>query len=158
VTFIDSSKEALDKVKRNLELNNFSDHPCEFFHEKTFEALEKLIAQNRKFEIVILDPPAFVKSKKDLFAGLRGYEKLTRMGVQLLKENGILLLASCSHNVSLADLTEAAANGLRKGLTSSDREFNRQAKLIRTHGASFDHPLHPSLKESEYLKSIAFMA
>ncbi len=172
VTFIDSSKEALEKVKRNLEINfseNVTDKSaaensitqesriaaakkCEFFNDKTFDVLEKLALEKKQFNIVILDPPAFVKSKKDLFAGLRGYEKLVRLAVPLLKENGILFLASCSHNVSLHDLIEAANHGLRKGLIGS----NRSPKLIRTHGASFDHPLHPALKESEYLKSISF--
>ncbi len=174
VTFIDSSKEALEKVKRNLEIN-FSENntensddktnknitqksrfdaakKCEFFNEKTFDVLEKLAADKKQFDIVVLDPPAFVKSKKDLFAGLRGYEKLVRLAVPLLKENGILFLASCSHNVSLPDLISAANNGLRKGLIGA----NKTPKLIRTYGASFDHPLHPALKESEYLKSITF--
>lgn len=149
--FIDSSADAIAKVKRNLELNSLSLEQ-EFINEKTFDAMEKMIADNRQFNLIVLDPPAFVKSKKDLFAGLRGYEKLTKLGAQLLRPNGVLLLASCSHNVTLPDLIDAAANGLRKGLSSG-----RSAKLIRTHGASYDHALHPSLKESEYLKSIAFV-
>ncbi len=153
VTFIDSSKEALDHVKKNLELNSF-DTNCEFFNEKTFDALEKLAVAKKQFDVIVLDPPAFVKSKKDLFAGLRGYEKLVRLATPLLKENGVLFLASCSHNVSLPDLIDAANNGLRKGFAGT----GRFAKLIRSHGASFDHPLHPALKESEYLKSVTFVA
>lgn len=163
VTFIDSSKEALQKVQRNLEINFLASgeenscaeaaKKCEFINEKTFEVLEKFATDKRKFDLVVLDPPAFVKSKKDLFAGLRGYEKLVRLAVPLLKDNGILLLASCSHNVVLNDLIESANNGLRKGLIGS----NKWPRLIRTYGASFDHPLHPALKESEYLKSITFM-
>ena len=168
-TFIDSSQDALQKVKSNLSLNFAADKIVEYspeqaattigdkqkyelICEKVFTALEKFAEEKRQFDIVVLDPPAFVKSKKDLFAGLRGYEKLVRLAVPLLKENSILMLASCSHNVSINDLIEAANNGLRKGLAGS----GRSAKLIRSYGASFDHPLHPSLKESEYLKSITF--
>ncbi len=153
VTFIDSSKEALEKAKINVALNFPEQKSCEFICDKVFETLEKLAAANKQFGVIVLDPPAFVKSKKDLFAGLRGYEKLVRLALPLLKENGILLLASCSHNVTLPDLIEAANNGLRKGLAGS----GRSARMIRTHGTSFDHPIHPALKESEYLKSIAFM-
>lgn len=153
VTFIDSSAEALKIVEKNIALNNFSDKKVELINEKTFVILEKLAAENRQFDIVVLDPPAFVKSKKDLFAGLRGYEKLVRLAATLVKENGVLFLASCSHNVSLDDLIDAASQGLRKGLIGK----NRQAKLVRSYGAGFDHPINPHLKESEYLKSIAFV-
>lgn len=149
VTFIDSSAEALKMVKKNLELNNFLDKKVELINEKTFEALIKLAEENKKFDVVVLDPPAFVKSRKDLAAGLKGYEKLVKLGAALTKENGILFLASCSHNVSLNDLTEAAAQGLRKA--------NKSAKLIRSFGAGPDHPVNPHLKESEYLKSVAFV-
>ncbi len=151
VTFIDSSQSAIDKAKSNVELNNFSQEKCEFICEKAFVALEKMAAENKRFDIVLLDPPAFVKTKKDLHSGLKGYEKLVRLALPLLKENGVLFLASCSHNVSLDDLIDAANKATRKAF-----ENKKTAKLIRTFGAHIDHPLHPTLKESEYLKSIAF--
>ncbi len=156
VTFIDSSKEALERAQKNCKINFTENKNQEFICDKVFDALEKLNSQNRQFEAIILDPPAFVKSKKDLFAGLRGYEKLVRLALPLLKKNGIMMLASCSHNVSLNDLTEAANNGIRKALAAKG-ENNRCSRLIRSHGASYDHPLHPALKESEYLKSITFV-
>jgi 23S rRNA (cytosine1962-C5)-methyltransferase len=143
VTFIDSSKDSIAKIKES------ATDVCEFICDKAFDALEKLQIQKRQFDIVILDPPAFVKSKKDFFSGMRGYEKLVRLAANLVKKNGILFLASCSHNVSLQDLSEAANHGFRKA--------NRVAKVIRSFGAGFDHPIHPALKESEYLKSICFI-
>jgi len=154
VTFIDSSESAIAAAKHNLALNFSATEQknCEFVEEKVFEALEKFAAEKKQFNLVVLDPPAFVKSKKDLAAGLRGYEKLVRLAAPLLKENAVLMLASCSHNVMLSDLIEAASHGLRKALPA-----NRSAKLIRSFGASFDHPVHPMLKESEYLKSVTFV-
>ncbi len=122
---------------------------AEFINKKVFDVLENPEFAKRKFDIVVLDPPAFVKSKKDFFAGLKGYEKLIKLSVNLVKKNGILFLASCSHNATLVDLIAAANDGLRKS--------GRKAKLIRSFGAGFDHPVHPALKESEYLKSITFL-
>jgi len=105
--------------------------------------------QKRQFDVVVLDPPAFIKSKKDFFSGLKGYEKLVKLSANLVKPNGLLMLASCSHNATIGDLIAAANDGFRKS--------NRRAKLIRSFGADLDHPIHPALKESEYLKSITFM-
>ncbi len=145
VTFIDSSKEALDACQSNLPTNK----NAEFINKKVFEVLEEAEFSKRQFDIVVLDPPAFVKSKKDFFVGLKGYEKLIKLAVGLVKKNGILFLASCSHNATLSDLIAAANDGLRKS--------GRKAKIVRTFGAGPDHPLHPALKESEYLKSITFL-
>ncbi len=151
VTFIDSSQEAVDRARSNVELNDLNIAKCEFVCEKAFVALEKMASASKQFDIIVLDPPAFVKTKKDLHSGLKGYEKLVRLALPLLKTNGILFLASCSHNVSLDDLTDAANKATRKFF-----ENKKTAKLVRTFGADIDHPLHPTLKESEYLKSIAF--
>lgn len=148
VTFVDSSSEALDKLKKNLELNNLEKN-TDIICGKVFEVLENPEFQKKQFDVVILDPPAFVKSKKDFFVGLKGYEKLIKLSAGLVKKNGILMLASCSHNATLADLIAAANDGFRK--------VGRKAKLIRSFGAGYDHPINPALKESEYLKSVTFL-
>ncbi|NBV05772.1 MAG: class I SAM-dependent rRNA methyltransferase [Proteobacteria bacterium] len=148
VTFIDSSQSALDQLSKNIVLNNFTQE-CEIICDKVVEVLDNPEFQKRRFDIVVLDPPAFVKSKKDFAVGLKAYEKLVRLSAKLLRKNGILMLASCSHNASLSDLIAAANDGLRKA--------DRKARLIRTFGAGFDHPVNPALKESEYLKSITFL-
>jgi len=153
VTFVDSSKEALEVAKKNISLNSFAEKNSEFINEKVFETLEKFAVDKKQFDMILLDPPAFVKSKKDLFAGLRGYEKLVRLALPLLKENGVLSLTSCSHNVSMADLISAANEAFRRSFAGT----SRNARLVRCAGASSDHPLHPALKESEYLKSITFV-
>ncbi len=148
VTFIDSSKEALVGLKKNIALNNFSQN-CEIICAKIFETLENAEFQKKRFDIVVLDPPAFVKSKKDFFVGLKAYEKLVRLSANLVQPNGLLMLSSCSHNCTLKDLVAAANDGFFKS--------KRASKLIRTYGADFDHPINPALKESEYLKSITFL-
>ncbi len=148
VTFIDSSEDVLKILEKNLSLNDFS-QKTEVICAKVFDVLESSDFQKRIFDVVLLDPPAFVKSKKDFFVGLKGYEKLTRLGAKLTKKGGILMLTSCSHNATLPDLIAAANEGFRKS--------GRKAKLIRSFGVGFDHPVNPALKESEYLKSVTFL-
>lgn len=148
VTFLDSSADALAALKKNIALNNFSQN-CEIICAKVFETLEDAEFQKKRFDVVVLDPPAFVKSKKDFFVGLKAYEKLIKLSAGLVKKGGILMLTSCSHHASTSDLIAAANDGFRKS--------NRHAKLIRTFGADIDHPINAALKESEYLKSITFL-
>lgn len=147
VTFVDSSGDAISQVKSNLELNSLEQN-CQYLPGEVFEKLTDLLANGKKYQLVILDPPAFVKSKKDFFVGLKGYEKLTKMASNLVVEGGYLFLASCSHNIALADLIRASASGISKA--------EKSAKLIRSFGAGIDHPLHPFLPESEYLKSLTY--
>jgi len=144
VTFVDSSEDALKNI-----LSHEPDSRIEVIDKKVYDLFEDVEFQKRQFDIVNLDPPAFVKSKKDFFSGLKGYEKLIKLSANLVKPNGILMLSSCSHHASLQDLINAANDGFRK--------VGRRAKLIRTFGADFDHPIHPALKESEYLKSLTFL-
>ena len=148
VTFIDSSDLAIKNVKENIKLNNLSGTNFEFINGKVFDELETLIKVGRKFQVVVLDPPAFIKSKKDFFTGIKGYEKLAKLGAKLVAKNGYLFIASCSHNAGLQDLIRATASGIDKA--------GKDAKIVRIFGAGFDHPLHPVLLESEYLKSILF--
>ncbi len=140
VVFVDSSIEAINSINKKA-LKNAS-----AICEKTFDFLEN---NQQKFDIVLLDPPAFIKNKKDFHSGIKGYEKLIKLGAKSVKRGGILMISSCSHHASKQDLLEAANNAFRKN--------NHQAKLIRSFGAGFDHPLHPALKESEYLKSLTFL-
>jgi len=159
VCFIDSSSQALELTKENcnkLFASQFyqdsnpknSSPKLEFLEGKVFDELEKIIAKNQQFDIVILDPPAFIKSKKDLFAGLRGYEKLLKLAAQIVKSGGFLMLSSCSHHAKISDLLASAAKSLHKS--------GRQSHLIRSSGAGFDHPINPSLPENDYLKSLTF--
>ena len=97
---------------------------------------------------MICDPPAFAKSKKDLPPALRGYRKLARLASSLVAANGYLVLCSCSHHVSSDAFAEQCARGV------GDAE--RAARILRRAGAAPDHPVHPQLPESDYLKSLVY--
>lgn len=144
VIAVDSSENALMNAKNSAEHLRLST-PIEFVCEQAFVDMDKRIANGEHFDLIILDPPAFVKVKKDLNAGLKGYEKLIYKGLQLLNAQGYLLIASCSFHVSLDMLKECCLN---RALFKT----NRSAKITETLHAGPDHPTHPHLPESEYLK------
>ena len=117
--------------------------------EEGFAALDRLASEKQRFGLVVADPPSFVKSKRELKAGLKGYRKLTRAAAALVREEGCLVIASCSHNVPI----DLFRDEVRKGLSDA----GRGGRLIRQSGASADHPSHPMLPESAYLKCLVYM-
>lgn len=146
VTLVDSSESAINltqETAKRLELNN-----CEFIQSDVFELLDTLIENKTQFDIVIADPPAFVKQANHMGSGLRGYQKLARLASQIVAPNGMLFIASCSHHASSSDFRTAVETGMQK----SDRGF----RLLRKAGADGDHPIHPQLPETHYLKSLAY--
>ena len=145
VTGIDRSEPALSLARRSAALNGAGER-CRFRRGEVFAELETLASSGERFDVVISDPPAFVKSRKDLGPGLRGYRKLARLAAGAVAPQGYLFLASCSHNVTAEDFWEAARRGLE--------DASRSARLLRAAGAAPDHPVHPHLPESAYLKSL----
>ena len=113
-----------------------------------FEEMTRLGAQKERFDIVIADPPPFVKSRKDLEPGAKAYRKLARLAADITAPGGLLLLASCSHNIPLERFAAECAAGILKG--------GRGASLIHSAGAGADHPVHPLLPESAYLKALVY--
>jgi len=147
VTFIDSSSEALMMVDKNTELNGVS-AKCQVIEGAAFDMMEKLPHMGRRYDVVCVDPPPFIKSKKDIGPGMKGYQKLARLAAPLVERNGFLFFASCSYNAELRQLTEVVSSGI----AASGRPF----QLIKTAGASPDHPIHPLLPETGYLKALTF--
>ena len=143
VTFVDRSDAALALAEQSAGLNGVADR-CRFVRAAAFTEMELLKANGTVFDVVVVDPPAFVKSRKDLAAGSRGYVKVTRMAAELVAPGGFLFTASCSHNVG----AELFADLVRKGLETA----GRSGRILRSAGAGPDHPVHPFLPESAYLK------
>ncbi len=144
VLAVDSSATALDWAAASAKLNNV-DTRCRFAKGEVFAELERLHAQGERFDLVIADPPAFARSKKDLGPALRGYRKLARMAASLVAKGGVLFMASCSHQVE----PEAFAEEVRRGMHDAQRE----GRVLASTGAAPDHPVHPFLPESAYLKA-----
>jgi 23S rRNA (cytosine1962-C5)-methyltransferase len=110
-----------------------------------FEQLARLRDAGERFDIVVADPPAFVKSKKELAQGAKGYRKLVRLAAPLVQPGGFLFIASCSHHADPALFAEQ----VRRGLIDA----KRSGRILASTGAAKDHPVHPSLPESAYLKA-----
>ncbi|MGH6952685.1 MAG: class I SAM-dependent rRNA methyltransferase [Alphaproteobacteria bacterium] len=144
VVAVDRSADALALAARSAELNGVAER-CAFVRSEVFAELKRLAEAGERFDIVIADPPAFVKSRKDLAVGLKGYQKLFRSAAALVRPAGLLFVASCSHNVD----EELFAAQVRHAL----RRAGRNGRIIRSAGAAPDHPLHPFLPESGYLKA-----
>ncbi len=142
---VDSSQAALDLAYKAAAKNDLAP-VCEWRNADVFEELERLGAAKEKFGIVIADPPPFVKSRKDIMSGARGYRKLARLSAGVTAQEGLLFIASCSHNMSLEQFTEEVAKGLS--------EARREGRILYTVFAAPDHPVHPHLPESAYLKGL----
>jgi 23S rRNA (cytosine1962-C5)-methyltransferase len=145
---IDRSEPALALAKEAAIRNGVAER-CTFRRAEAFAEMERLAQEDERFDIVIADPPAFIKTKKDVGAGLRGYRKLAHLAGALVAKGGFLFLASCSHNAEPAAFAEA----IRRGIVDT----GRNARILRTSGADADHPVHPALPESAYLKAQIFL-
>jgi 23S rRNA (cytosine1962-C5)-methyltransferase len=143
---IDSSAAALGLAIEAAERHGAGKAEVEWQRADAFTALERLATDGRTFDVVVADPPAFVKSKKDLATGLKGYRKLARMAAGRVAPGGYLFIASCSHNVEADAFAAEVAIGLNRA--------GRQGRVLRTGGAGADHPIHPHLPESAYLKTL----
>ena len=145
VLAIDRSEPALALAERAASEGGV-EAVCKFQRGEVFRALLDLRDAGERFDIVIADPPAFVKSKKDLRAGAKGYRKLARRAAALVAEGGLLFVASCSHHMDREHFREQVRRGLA--------EAGRTGRILREAGAGPDHPVHPALPESNYLKSL----
>jgi 23S rRNA (cytosine1962-C5)-methyltransferase len=143
VVAIDRSAPALALAEATARANGLA---ATFVREEAFAALERLGAEGAGFDIVVCDPPAFVKVRKDFDAGVRGYGKLSRLAAPLVAPGGFLFMASCSHHVPAESFAEQVAWGLSRA--------GRGGRVLRAAGAGPDHPVHPHLPEGAYLKSL----
>lgn len=142
VVSVDISRQALEIAKYNVQLN---DHKCQ--HETmamdAFDAIDLLLAQGRRFDIIVVDPPSFAKRQEETDLALKQYRRLAKQSSRLVKSNGTLVLASCSARVTADDFFLACSSGL----AASDRKFKRQATYFHDQ----DHPV--TFPQGNYLKT-----
>jgi len=147
VTFMDSSAAEIENAKRNFTANSFKCE-TEFIVSDIFVYLEKCIDAGRKFDIVMIDPPAFAKSRKSIGAALKGYVKLNKLALACVGEDGFLVSSSCSHHIMQQDFIKCICTAAEKsGKTVQEIYYN---------GASLDHPQIPAMEETSYLKFAVF--
>jgi len=144
VTCVDSSALAIESVNVNAELNQVGDRVVAV-KEEAFEALRQIRAEREKFDVVIIDPPAFIKRKKDVNEGLKAYHRLNRMAMQVLSKDGILISCSCSYHLQ--------QDKLREIILGASRHIDRFAQIVEHGQQGPDHPVHPGIPETEYLKA-----
>ena len=142
VTALYRSAGALELAQQSAVLNKVTEN-CVFEKAEVFDLLEK---NREKFDVVIADPPAFIKSRKDAGVGLKGYQKLSRLAAKAVAPGGFLMMASCSHHAEPERFMAAVLKGVA--------DAGRQARILRQAGAGPDHPIHPLLPESAYLKAV----
>lgn len=146
---IDISPGALTLAQRNAELNGLG-QVCRFEQGDVFEVLRDLSHAGERFDTIVLDPPAFVKSKKRLNEAVRGYLTINRRALELLNPGGYLITCSCSYHMDrdlfLETLRQAAAKA------------RRSMRLVEVRGQALDHPVLLSCPETEYLKCVILQA
>ncbi|HWV15030.1 MAG TPA: class I SAM-dependent rRNA methyltransferase [Cellvibrio sp.] len=145
VTCVDVSEQALDFVEENAALNNVGERVATI-QGKAIDVLKQLIAEDERFDIIVLDPPAFIKRRKDQKAGEAAYRHINELAMRLLGRDGLLVAGSCSMHLSNETLVEI--------VRASGRHLDRHVQIIAQGGQGPDHPVHPAIPETEYLKAV----
>ena len=143
--FVDSSKTAIDGVLENAQLHQLENR-VEVLRGSADKTLAIFAEQGRYFDVVIVDPPAFIQRKKDIKKGMKAYQRINEAALKLLGDGGTLISASCSMHLSAIDLRTIINNAAQRvGVTVRVLEQGHQA---------MDHPIHPAIPETEYIKTL----
>jgi 23S rRNA (cytosine1962-C5)-methyltransferase len=143
VTGIDSSRPALEMAEKNAALNGLE---LEWIEANAFDLLREYAASGRRYDTIVLDPPAFAKTKRDLEKALGGYKELNLRAMKMLRPGGILVTCSCSYHVGAADFFKVVADA------ASDA--HKSFRVIENRGAAKDHPMLLNVPETSYLKCL----
>ena len=145
---MDASRAALEVAERNLQLNKdkLGASEVEWLEADAFALLRDYAAAGHSDSTIVLDPPAFAKSKRAAESAIRGYKEMNLRALQMISPGGILVTCSCSHHVSLPDFTAAVA--------SAAADAGRRVTLLETRSAAADHPIILTLPETYYLKCL----
>jgi 23S rRNA (cytosine1962-C5)-methyltransferase len=143
VTGVDSSRPALEMAEKNAALNG---RELEWIEANAFDLLRDYAAANRRYDTIVLDPPAFAKTKRDLEKALRGYKELNLRAMKMLRPGGILVTCSCSFHVSAADFLKVVADAAQ--------DAHKSLRVVESHGAAKDHPILLNVPETSYLQCL----
>ncbi|MBP7461766.1 MAG: class I SAM-dependent rRNA methyltransferase [Candidatus Delongbacteria bacterium] len=149
ITLVDRSPEVRSLIETAVRLN-FPDHPWEFIQADVVEQMKRFREEGRRFDCVILDPPAFIKNRKLFQEGKKGYHQINQLGLRLVKPGGILVSCSCSHHLSPEDLAGIVRSG-------AGHDQRRVYHLFSGHQA-LDHPVLVTHPETAYLKCLFYQA
>ena len=144
---VDASEQAVESATENAEINGFSDR-SEFVSADIFEYLPALVEQGEKYDLVILDPPAFAKSRASVKTALRGYREINRRGMQLVRDGGFLATCTCSHFITPELFDDVVFH--------ASRDAHVRLRLVEKRAQSPDHPVLLGADESAYLKFLLF--
>lgn len=145
VQCVDSSAAALERLQTQVELNGCADR-VSARRGDAFAVLKELREARERFDVVILDPPAFIPRKKDLKEGLVAYRRINEMAMQVLERDGLLISCSCSQPLELAVLEQI--------LLQAARHLDRSLQILERGHQAPDHPIHPAIPETDYLKMV----
>jgi 23S rRNA (cytosine1962-C5)-methyltransferase len=143
VTLLDSSAHALEIGVRNGALNNLD---LKTLEGSAFDVMKELHEAGERFDTIVLDPPAFIPRRKDQKAGEQAYRRVNELAIRLLSREGYLISGSCSLHLPREQLVDI--------LRASSRHLDRNLQVLEQHGQGADHPVHPAIAETEYLKSV----
>jgi 23S rRNA (cytosine1962-C5)-methyltransferase len=143
VTGVDSSRPALEVADRNASLNN---REIEWVEANAFDLLRDYADAGRRYDTIVLDPPAFAKSKSNLETALRGYKELNLRALKMLRPGGILISCCCSYHVSPAQYLEVMGD--------SAHDVHRNLRIVENRGQAKDHPILLNVPETGYLKCV----
>jgi 23S rRNA (cytosine1962-C5)-methyltransferase len=148
VTGVDSSRPALEVADQNAALNKdlLSGEEIQWIEANAFDLLKDYSASDHLYDTIVLDPPAFAKSKRDLDAALRGYKELNLRALKMLRPGGVLVTCSCSYHVSESSFLEM--------LGSATVDAHRVVRLLEVRGQAKDHPVVLNIPETGYLKCV----
>ena len=148
VEFIEISSDSCDLISRNIRLNGFDESHCMISNTDAFKQL-KTLSQNRgKSDLVILDPPAFVKSKYKIREAVRGYKEINLRALHMLRPGGFLISCSCSHFLD--------RNTFIDTITAAAKDARKRIKLIEYRGQPYDHAIQLPMEHGDYLKCALF--
>jgi len=144
VLCVDSSSTALEGVTRNATLNHVGSKVATREGD-AFEVLKAMREAREKFDVVVLDPPALIKRRKDIKQGTLAYQRLNQMAMQVLEKDGLLVSCSCSYHLARETLQET--------LLKTSRHLDRSLQQVEEGHQGPDHPVHPAIPETAYLKA-----